>query len=52
MLQMGDDSSGVGALKVEASNGLDSATDYLKLKICFHIFSYLANSLYSFSPKP
>ena len=25
---------------------------YLKLKICFQIFSYLANSRYSFSPKP
>ena len=30
----------------------DSLTPYLKPKICFQIFSYLANSRYSFSPKP
>jgi hypothetical protein len=29
-----------------------TAIAYLKLKICFQIFSYLANSRYSFSPKP
>jgi hypothetical protein len=29
-----------------------NAKSYRKPKICFQIFSYLANSLYSFSPKP